>query len=129
MTSIPSASGELFSSFIVWLHSMQLMRSINGLLSSLAAGLISRSPSPARASGFLLGVEQSPEIASAVLQSSWRCGLPQPAYEAARHLQASTAGVSLPLRLQPRTFDRFKVAGADLLLVASSLESQHPLIG
>src|SRR5258705_6195032 len=104
MTSIPSASGELFSSFIVWLHSMQLMRSINGLLSSLAAGLISRSPSPARASGFLLGVEQSPEIASAVLQSSWRCGPSQTAYEDPRHMQESIARVLPPPRPSPPTF-------------------------
>jgi hypothetical protein len=31
MMSLPSASGELFSSFIVWLHTMQLTRSISGL--------------------------------------------------------------------------------------------------
>jgi hypothetical protein len=34
-----------------------------------------------------------------------------------------------PLRFQYRTIDGFKVARADLLVIASSLESQHPLIG
>src|SRR5712672_2871353 len=45
MMSFPSASGELFSSFIVSLHTTHLMRSISGLLSSLPAVLISSSPS------------------------------------------------------------------------------------
>jgi hypothetical protein len=43
MMSRPSASGELFSSFIVLLHTAQLMRSISGLLSSLPAVLTSPS--------------------------------------------------------------------------------------
>src|SRR5712671_6950054 len=43
--SLPPTSGELFSICIVWLHTMQLMRSISGLLSSLAVGLTSASPS------------------------------------------------------------------------------------
>src|SRR5476649_1717848 len=34
MMSLPSASGALFSSFIVSLHTMQLKRPISGLLSS-----------------------------------------------------------------------------------------------
>ena len=34
MMSLPSASGALFSSFIVSLHTMQFKRSISGLLSS-----------------------------------------------------------------------------------------------
>jgi hypothetical protein len=45
MMSLPSASGELFSSFIVLLHTTQLMSPISGLLSSLPAVLISPSPS------------------------------------------------------------------------------------
>src|SRR5258707_13811573 len=45
MMSLPSASGELFSSFIVSLHTTHLMRSISGLLSSLLAVLTSPSPS------------------------------------------------------------------------------------
>jgi hypothetical protein len=38
-------SGELFSTFIVSLHTMQLMRLISGLVSSLPAVLTSPSPS------------------------------------------------------------------------------------
>ncbi len=34
MMSLPSASGVLISSFIVSLHTVQLMRSISGLISS-----------------------------------------------------------------------------------------------
>src|SRR6267142_4632286 len=45
MMSLPSASGELFSSFIVLLHTTHPMRSISGLLSSLRAVLTSPSPS------------------------------------------------------------------------------------
>src|SRR5258708_24423902 len=49
MMSIPSASGELFSSFIVSLQTMQQSRLISGLLSSLAAAFISPSPSKRQA--------------------------------------------------------------------------------
>src|ERR1700737_4828532 len=42
--SRPSASGELFSSFIVLLHQTQLMRPINGLSSSLTVSKNAQAP-------------------------------------------------------------------------------------
>src|ERR1700730_4814264 len=102
MMSLPSASGELFTTFIVLLHKPQLMRLISGLLSSLPAVLTSPSPSAVRLVAGRLTVHEN----SRYLEVDRRGWAPAEACE--RWLLASPAFLLAPasrsrsfLHLQP----------------------------